>query len=102
VGWVEGSDLLVFSRNGFRMEHQGCDSAWWSYDAILPTAFRREPTSVSEERLSTPMYSRRLCAARNFEELRQLRDRFYWRIIHTSYESWKRDLQEALVFDTRP
>ena len=69
-------------------------------EAMISTGFRREPIYLSDDKLSTPAYSRYLYAASNLDVLKLLRERFYARLIHTTYESWQKDLEEALAFNT--
>lgn len=69
-------------------------------EAIITTGFRREPIYLSEDRLNTPEYSKYLYASKHLESLRLLRERFIGRIIHNTFDQWKADLTEALVFNT--
>jgi len=69
-------------------------------EAIITTGFRREPIYLSEDRLNTPEYSKYLYASKHLESLRLLRERFVGRIIHNTFDQWKADLTEALVFNT--
>lgn len=70
-------------------------------EGMITTGFRREPIYLSEDRLSTPAYSKYLYAAKNLDVLRLLRERFYARIIHTTYENWLKDITEAMAFNTK-
>jgi len=70
-------------------------------EGMIATGFRREPIYLGEDRLSTTAYSKYLYAAKNLDVLRILRDRFYARIIHTTYENWQKDLTEAMAFNTK-
>lgn len=68
-------------------------------EAIVATGFRREPIYLSDEQLNRPEYSKYLYASRHLEPLRLLRDRFFARIIHNTFDQWKADLNEALHFN---
>ncbi len=69
-------------------------------EAIIATGFRREPIYLSEDQLNTPEYSKYLYAANHLESLRLLRERFFARIIHNTFDQWKIDLGDALLFNT--
>jgi hypothetical protein len=69
-------------------------------EAIIATGFRREPIYLSEDQLNTPEYSKYLYAAGHLEPLKLLRERFFARVIHNTFEQWKTDLEEALRFNT--
>ena len=69
-------------------------------EAIISTGFRREPIYLSEDQLNTPEYSKYLYAAEHLEPLRLLRERFFARIIHNTFDQWKADLGDALRFNT--
>jgi len=56
---------------------------------------------MSDVKLSTYPYSKYLYASKNHEALRLLRERFFARIIHTTYENWQRELLDALSFNTK-
>lgn len=70
-------------------------------EGMIATGFRREPIYLSNEKLSTSAYSKYLYAAKNLDVLMFLRERFYARIIHTTYENWQKDLNEAMAFNTK-
>ncbi len=69
-------------------------------EAMIATGFRREPVYLTEDQLNTPNYARYLFASKNLEPLKLLRERFFARIIHRTYEQWQHDLGDALVFNT--
>jgi len=69
-------------------------------EALIATGFRREPIYLSSDQLNTRDYSKYLYAADHLEPLKFLRERFFARIIHTSFDSWKVDLNDALHFNT--
>lgn len=68
-------------------------------EAIIATGLRREPIYLTSDQLNTPEYGKYLYAAANLEPLRFLRERFFARVVHTTFEQWKKDLQEALLFN---
>jgi hypothetical protein len=70
-------------------------------EAIIATGFRREPIYLSDDKLNSPSYAKYLYAAKHLEPLKLLRERFFARIIHHSFEQWKSHLSEALIFNTR-
>lgn len=69
-------------------------------EVMIATGFRREPIYLDDERLLTEAYRKYLFAAGNLSELKLLRNRFYARTIHTTFENWKQNLHEALRFNT--
>ena len=69
-------------------------------EAIIATGFRREPIYLSEDQLNTPEYSKYLYAAGHLEPLELLRERFFARIIHNTFDQWKTDLGDAFLFNT--
>ncbi len=69
-------------------------------EAIIATGFRREPIYLSDEQLNRPEYSKYLYASQHLEPLKLLRDRFFARIVHNTFNQWKDDLNEALHFNT--
>jgi hypothetical protein len=70
-------------------------------EGMIATGFRREPIYLSDEKLSTSAYSKYLYAAKNLDALMLLREKFYARIIHSAYENWQKDLNEAMAFNTK-
>jgi hypothetical protein len=69
-------------------------------EAVVATGFRREPIYLSEDQLNTPEYSKYLYAAGHLEPLKLLRERFFARIMHNTFEQWKADFADALLFNT--
>jgi hypothetical protein len=69
-------------------------------EAMVATGFRREPIYLSDDLLNTPEYSKYLYASKHLEPLRLLRERFVGRIIHNTFDQWKDDLSDALLFNT--
>jgi len=61
--------------------------------------FRREPIYLAEERLYEPRYARYRFSVMRLPELRRLRELFIGRVIHSSPEQWKRDVEDLLRFN---
>lgn len=61
--------------------------------------FRREPIYLPEERLYEPRYARYRFSVARLPELRMLRDLYIGRVIHSSPEQWKRDVEDLLRFN---
>lgn len=61
--------------------------------------FRREPIYLPEERLYEPRYARYRFSVMRLPELRRLRELFMGRVIHSSPEQWKRDVEDLLRFN---
>jgi hypothetical protein len=68
-------------------------------EAIIATGFRREPIYLSEDQLNTPEYSKYLYASKHLEPLKLLRERFIGRIIHITFDQWKSDFTDAILFN---
>ncbi|HKZ61246.1 MAG TPA: hypothetical protein VJZ68_02350 [Nitrososphaera sp.] len=69
-------------------------------ELMLDINFRREPIFLSDEALRTdPKYARYNFAASKIPSLRDLRQRFIGRIIHSSPEQWKSDVLALLSFN---
>lgn len=69
-------------------------------DLMMDVNFRREPILLSEERLNTePKYSRYRYAVQKIPSLRELRQLFIGRVIHSSFDQWKSDVTELLKFN---
>jgi hypothetical protein len=67
---------------------------------MLDINFRREPIFLSEEKIrAEPKYARYRYATQRISSLRQLRQLFIGRIIHSSFEQWKTDVTELLLFN---
>jgi len=69
-------------------------------EAIIATGFRREPIYLSEDQLNTPEYSKYLHASKHLEPLRFLREHFFGRVIHVTFDQWKSDFTDAILFNT--
>jgi hypothetical protein len=66
---------------------------------LLAVNFRREPIYLSAAKLKEPRYERYSAALRLIPELRELRDRFIGRVVHSSHEQWRRDVMDLLRFN---
>jgi len=67
---------------------------------MLDINFRREPIFLSDEKIRTePKYARYRYATQKISSLKQLRQLFIGRIIHSSFEQWKSDVSKLLSFN---
>jgi len=66
---------------------------------MLAINFRREPIYLPNERLEEPQYQKYKFAIAKIPALRELRQLFIGRVIHSSPEQWKRDLMNLLKFN---
>ena len=66
---------------------------------MLDINFRREPIFLSDEQLAEAKYSRYRYATQKISSLRELRQLFIGRIIHSTFEQWKSDVSELLLFN---
>lgn len=67
---------------------------------MLAINFRREPIYLPDERLEEPQYQKYKFAIAKIPALRQLRQLFIGRVIHSSPEQWKNDVMDLLKFNT--
>ncbi len=66
--------------------------------ALVALNFRRAPVFLSDERLDTdPSYRRYAIAARKLPEVRDLRNAFLGRAIHTSLDAWQKQVDQILA-----
>ena len=63
---------------------------------LLAINFRREPIYLKDEDLEKPDYSKYKIAISKIPELRLLRQLFIGRVIHTSPESWKENVNNLI------
>jgi len=61
--------------------------------------FRREPIIVPTEKLNNPKYEKYKFAITKIPELQILRSLYVGKVIHTSLEQWKQDVEELLAFN---
>ena len=61
--------------------------------------FRREPIYLSEEKLEDPNFSKYKFSIQKIPGLRELREAFIGRVVHSSLEQWKNDVLELLKFN---
>lgn len=66
---------------------------------MLAINFRREPIYLPDERLEEPQYQKYKFAIAKIPALRQLRQLFIGRVIHSSPEQWKNDVMDLLKFN---
>jgi hypothetical protein len=66
---------------------------------MLDINFRREPIFLSDEQLAEPKYTRYRYATQKISSLKELRQLFIGRIIHSSFEQWKSDVSKLLSFN---
>lgn len=66
---------------------------------MLDINFRREPIFLSDEKLTEPRYARYRYATERIASLKQLRQLFIGRIMHSSFEQWKSDVSKLLSFN---
>jgi len=69
-------------------------------DCMLGINFRREPIYLPEEILRKPAFVHYLFSVQRLPELRELRELFVGRVIHSNAEQWQKDLQSILKFNT--
>lgn len=67
--------------------------------AMLAINFRREPIYLPDERLEEPQYQKYKFAIAKIPALRELRQLFIGRVIHSSPEQWKQDVMDLLKFN---
>jgi hypothetical protein len=67
---------------------------------MLAINFRREPIYLPNERLAEPQYQKYQYAIATIPELRELRNLFIGRVIHSSYDQWKQDVLDLLKLNT--
>lgn len=66
---------------------------------MLAINFRREPIYLPDERLKEPQYQKYQFAIAKIPALRELRQLFIGRVIHSSPEQWKKDVLDLLKFN---
>ncbi len=66
---------------------------------MLAINFRREPIYLPDERLEEPQYQKYKFAIAKIPALRELRQLFIGRVIHSSPEQWKKDVMDLLQFN---
>ena len=67
--------------------------------SLLAINFRREPIFLPSEKLYAPEYAHYRHSIARLPELRLLRDRFIGRVVHSSIEQWKLDVEDLLKFN---
>lgn len=66
---------------------------------LLAVNFRREPIYLPDESLYSPQYTHYRYSIMRIPELRLLRERYIGRVVHSSIEQWKLDVDELLAFN---
>ncbi len=66
---------------------------------MLAINFRREPIYLPDERLEEPQYQKYQFAIAKIPALRELRQLFIGRVIHSLPEQWKVDVMDLLMFN---
>jgi len=66
---------------------------------MLAVNFRREPVYLTDEQMGEPAYARYQYAVQKIPELRELRQLFIGRAIHSSPEQWQKDIKSLLAFN---
>ena len=66
--------------------------------AMIEVNFRREPIFLSEEQLDSPKYVQYRFAITRMPSLRMLRSLFIGRVIHSSPEQWKSNVDSCLLY----
>jgi hypothetical protein len=67
---------------------------------MIDINFRREPIFLSDEKLrGEPQYAKYRYAVQRIPSLRELRNLFIGRVIHSSFEQWKSDVASILKFN---
>jgi len=66
---------------------------------MLAINFRREPIYLSDEKLDDLKYQKYKFAIAKIPELQNLRELFIGRVIHSSFEQWKKDVMDLLRFN---
>ncbi len=67
--------------------------------AMLAINFRREPIYLPDEKLNEPQYMKYKYAIAKIPALKDLRNLFIGRVIHSSTEQWKNDVTDLLQFN---
>jgi len=67
---------------------------------MLAINFRREPIYLAEEKLEESQYKKYRFAVRSIPALQTLRQLFIGRVIHSSPEQWKKDVEDLIKFNT--
>jgi hypothetical protein len=67
---------------------------------MIEINFRREPIYLSDDALDSPKYTQYRFAVAEIPSLRALRNLFIGRVIHSSFDQWKKDVTDLLDFNT--
>jgi hypothetical protein len=66
---------------------------------MLAINFRREPIYLSDSALEKPQYTKYRYSIQKLPQLRTLRELFIGRVIHSSADQWKKDVEDLLKFN---
>ena len=112
IGATTGGNATYFFRIVGRKDYPGLATNMEELDSkvdsmilrtnqlMLDINFRREPIFLSDEKLRTePKYATYRYATQKISSLKQLRELFIGRAIHSSFEQWKLDATRLLSFN---
>ncbi|MCL5986788.1 MAG: hypothetical protein M1371_09565 [Actinobacteria bacterium] len=68
---------------------------------MLAVNFRREPIYLPEKKLEEADYIKYQFAIQKLPELRTLRNLYIGRVMHLSFDQWKKDVMDLLEFNAR-
>ena len=66
---------------------------------MLDINFRREPILLTEEQLRETKHARYRYAIDKIPSLKELRQLFIGRVIHSTFDQWKSDVSDLLAFN---
>ncbi|MGD0643825.1 MAG: hypothetical protein ABSA75_02855 [Candidatus Bathyarchaeia archaeon] len=67
---------------------------------MIEINFRREPIYLSDDTLDSPKYNQYRFAVTKIPSLKVLRNLFIGRVIHSSFDQWKKDVTDLLDFNS--
>ena len=68
---------------------------------MIDVNFRREPIFLSAEQLDSTKYVQYRFAIKRMPSLKMLRSLFIGRVIHSSFDQWKKDVNSLLDFNAK-
>ena len=68
---------------------------------MIDINFRREPIYLSDDTLDSPRYVEYRFAVAKIPSLQALRNLFIGRVIHSSFDQWKKDITDLLDFNAK-
>ncbi len=66
---------------------------------MLVINFRREPIYLPDEKLNEPQFAKYQYPIARIKELRELRQLFIGRVIHSTFDKWQSDVMDLLKFN---